>query len=363
MEIYYLLALALAVVTALLLWWPLRARGLDSTQSFRSTVPVYRDQMIELVQDVALGKVPESEAASIRTEIGRRLLAENTELLPVPTTHSGATYILFALMIPAIAIPAYLSHGKPQLPDTPLAARFDNAVAKNDLVAMVAQVEKRLAEKPGEAKGWALIAPIYAEMGRFSDSANAYQNLLRLEPPTAERYAALGEALTYAGEGIVSVNAAKAFEQALKLDAGHAKATFFTAIGLKQDGRIDQARALLQNLLATASAGASWRPAVETQIASLAKAPALTDGQLKNGHAMTTGDQKEMIAGMVDGLEEKLAHNNDNIEGWLRLIRARQVLGETEKAKAALARATGIFQSRPEELSSINALAVELKLQ
>ena len=69
---------------------------------------------------------------------------------------------------------------------------------------MVAQVERRLAEKPDEAQGWVIIAPIYVEMGRYADSANAYENLLRVEPPTADRFAALGE-LTYAGEGIVSV--------------------------------------------------------------------------------------------------------------------------------------------------------------
>lgn len=363
MEIYYILALALAAVTALVLWWPQRMPGHSSAQNSPSAMPVYRDQLTELAQDVALGKVPDSEAAAIRAEIGRRLLTGNKGLPPRPRTDSVMAFILFALMIPAIAVPMYVTHGKPQSPDTPLAARIDNAIAKNDLVAMVAQVERRLAEKPDEAQGWVIIAPIYFEMGRFADSANAYENLLRIEPPTADRFAALGESLTYAGEGIVSVKAANAFALALTLDPNHAKSNFFQAISLKQDGQTDQARAMLEKLLASASPDAPWRAAVEQQIASLAKAPALTAEQLKQGEAMTSADQKEMIASMVNGLEEKLAANSDNIEGWLRLIRARTVLGETDKARAALAKASGIFQSKPQELASINALAAELKLQ
>ncbi len=360
MAIYFILALALGAVTALILWQTLQRRDAEMPTA---TLKVYRQQLAELAQDVSLGKVPEAEASGIRAEIGRRLLAESASVaLPATKSLSPLPSIFFALIVPVIAIPLYLVHGKPQSQDAPLDSRLENAIANNDLAAMVAQVEKRLGEKPGDAQGWTILAPIYSGMGRFADAAKSYDNLLRLEPRTADRYASLGEALTFAGEGIVSAEAARAFDQALKLDPQHSKSNFFMAITLKQEGRIQEARARFEKLLADAPSDAPWRSAVENQIASLAKVPALTDGQMQQGAKMTPAGQNEMIASMVNGLEEKLSANGDNIEGWLRLIRARMVLGEAEKAKASLVKATDIFKSDPEKLASINALAEELKL-
>ena len=60
----------------------------------------------------------------------------------------------------------------------------------------------------------------------------------------------------------------------------------------------------------------------------------VTAGQTINAEKasqMSAGDQQAMIRSMVDGLDQKLAANPDNLEGWLRLIRARVVLGDTDR--------------------------------
>jgi cytochrome c-type biogenesis protein CcmH len=70
-----------------------------------------------------------------------------------------------------------------------------------------------------------------------------------------------------------------------------------------------------------------------------------------------------MIRAMVDGLEQKLGGAGDDLEGWSRLIRARSVLGEIDKAKAAYTRALEIFKAKPEAVASLNDLAKELNVQ
>jgi cytochrome c-type biogenesis protein CcmH len=42
---------------------------------------------------------------------------------------------------------------------------------------------------------------------------------------------------------------------------------------------------------------------------------------------------------MVEGLAERLKDEPDDADGWRRLARAYEVLGESEKAKDALAQA------------------------
>jgi cytochrome c-type biogenesis protein CcmH len=361
MSIYVMFAAILGLATLLLVWRSSRAPFSGNTPH---TPGIYRDQLAELEQDVATGKIRPDEARNIRSEIARRLLAEEGKTpAMMSTTHSPMPAILLALFVPAVALPVYLQFGHPALPDNPLYARLESAVANNDLAAMVMQVEKRLENAPDDARGWEILAPVYFQMGRFGDAANAYENLLRLDAPTADRYADLGEALAFATEGVVNVGAGKAFMSALLLDPAHPKANFYQAIALKQEGRIGDARALLETMLAKAPQGAGWRMAVEQQIASLAKAPALTAEQMQQGAVMSSSDRQTMITGMVDGLEQKLAANGDDIEGWLKLIRARTVMGEAEKAKQALKKATARFNDKPKELSAINILAKELKLK
>ena len=54
---------------------------------------------------------------------------------------------------------------------------------------------------------------------------------------------------------------------------------------------------------------------------------------------MSPEQRSQMIRGMVASLAAKLEANPDDAEGWRRLARAYQVLGEDEKAKDASAKA------------------------
>jgi cytochrome c-type biogenesis protein CcmH len=51
-----------------------------------------------------------------------------------------------------------------------------------------------------------------------------------------------------------------------------------------------------------------------------------------------------MIRGMVEGLDKRLSEDGSDLDGWLRLIRARMVLGEKDKAADALNRAGAAFK-------------------
>ena len=67
-----------------------------------------------------------------------------------------------------------------------------------------------------------------------------------------------------------------------------------------------------------------------------------------------------MIAGMMDGLEQKLGNNSRDLEGWKRLIRARRVSNEIDKAKISLDLAMNIFKDEPASLDALSDLAKEL---
>ena len=53
---------------------------------------------------------------------------------------------------------------------------------------------------------------------------------------------------------------------------------------------------------------------------------------------MNEADRGAMIRGMVERLATRLKQNGDDVEGWLRLVRAYMVMGDRDKAKSALGR-------------------------
>jgi cytochrome c-type biogenesis protein CcmH len=63
------------------------------------------------------------------------------------------------------------------------------------------------------------------------------------------------------------------------------------------------------------------------------------------------------IRGMVAGLADRLKTRPDDPEGWVRLVRAYAVLGETAQRDAALKTARTRYAGRPEVLSQLDQAA------
>lgn len=76
--------------------------------------------------------------------------------------------------------------------------------------------------------------------------------------------------------------------------------------------------------------------------------------------AMSPEEQAAMISGMVDGLAIRLEQDPSDFQGWMRLIRARVVLGDTDEARRDLATARTHFPPGSDEAQALQQLAAEL---
>ena len=63
---------------------------------------------------------------------------------------------------------------------------------------------------------------------------------------------------------------------------------------------------------------------------------------MRAAERMTPEQRREMIRGMVEGLAERLEENPGDLAGWLRLGRARSVLGELDKSADAYGKAVAL---------------------
>ncbi len=321
---------------------------------------VYRDQLLEIDRDLAGGLIGKAEAEAARIEIGRRLLAvadQETGAGSKPNRPWRRAAAALALVgLPALAVGLYLPLGSPRLGDFPLALRTRAPDAAQPLETLVTQVEQHLEKNPTDGRGWNVLAPVLLRLGRFDEAVTAFRNSITYNGDNAERRADLGEALTAAAGGVVTTEAKAEFERALALNADEVKPTYFLGLAAEQDGRQTDAAEIWRGMLAKAPADAPWRSLVQAALTRVGgvSAPALSDTAMAAANGMDANDREAMIRGMVERLANRLKQNGDDVEGWLRLVRAYVVMGDREKAKGALADARQAVANDAERLRELN---------
>jgi cytochrome c-type biogenesis protein CcmH len=240
----------------------------------------------------------------------------------------------------------YLMLGSPGLALRTLAG--PNA---SDLRGLVAALVDRVRQDPDDGMAWTLLGRGYLTLGDPGDAAGAFRHAVPLAPPASrpQMLASYGEALVLANQGQVPGAAEAAFKAALAADPTLPSARFY--LGLAYANRLDTAKALeiWQALLADTPPGASYRSALLDQIAAL-----------KARQMVTGAGEAPNVQAMVAGLAARLKSQPNDPAGWQRLIRAYSVLGDKDKARAALADARKALGSDPSALSAIDAEAKSL---
>jgi cytochrome c-type biogenesis protein CcmH len=357
MTLWLVFALMTAAAVFAVLW-PLGRAG--HPQQDGSETIVYRDLLTEIDRDAATGLINPPEAAAARVEIGRRLIAAADSEREAPPNSNVRLRRLAAVVallgLPLVAAGLYYPLGSPDLPDFPLAQRSRAPDGTQSLDNLVAQVEQHLEANPTDGRGWSILAPVLAKLGRMDDAVRAFRNSITYNGENAARRADLGEVLVAAASGVVTAEAKAEFERAVALDADEVKASYFLGLAAEQDGRAEDAAAVWRAMLEKAPPNAPWRSLVQAALARVggAPVPALSNDAMAAAKDMSETDRTAMIRSMVERLATRLHQNGDDVEGWLRLVRAYMVLGDADKAKAASSDARQAVAKDPQRLRELN---------
>ncbi|MER9876554.1 c-type cytochrome biogenesis protein CcmI [Mesorhizobium sp. M0195] len=371
--LFWVIAAILTLGASLAVLLPLAGGSKNASAAGDHDLEVYRDQLAELDRDMARGLIQPMEAEEARAEIARRILrlsnagqAGETATQPSRSTRLVATAAV--LVVPLLSWGLYGQLGSPDLPSQPLSERLAKNPADSSVDELIARAEAHLAANPSDGRGWDVLAPVYLRRQRYADAVTAYRNAIRLDGDSAARQAGLGEAIANAAGGIVSAEAQAAFEAALKLDPANPKAAFYLAMGMAQEGRIAEATAAWQKMLAALPQGSPWRGAVEQALAESAarsvasgapaKGPSAED--IDAASSMSPQDRQAMISTMVASLDEKLRQNPRDEEGWMQLVRSYVVLGKTDQARDALNRGIAVFGADSDQARKFTAFAASL---
>ena len=355
MTLWFVFALMTAAAVFAVLW-PLGRAGRPQQDGSETTV--YRDQLSEIDRDVSAGLINPPEAAAARVEIGRRLLAAADDEREAPAASNirlrRVAAVIALVGLPVVAAALYYPLGSPGMPDFPLAQRSRSPDTQS-LENLVAQVEQHLEKNPTDGRGWSIVAPVLARMGRMDDAIRAFRNSITYNGESAAGRADLGEVLVAAAAGVVTAEAKAEFERAAALSADEVKARYFLGLAAEQDGRSAEAASIWRAMLEKAPADAPWRSLVQAALVRVGGSPpALSNEAVAAAKDMSESDRSAMIRSMVERLANRLKQNGDDVEGWLRLVRAYMVLGDADKAKSASSDARQAVAKDPERLRELN---------
>jgi len=299
---------------------------------------------------------------------------------------------------------AAATQGATRLPETTSQPRLGS------VDEMIARLTDRLNRSPDDAEGWRMLGWSYFNTERFAQAAGAYAKAIALDPQSAAYRSARGEALVRAADGRVSDEAKAAFIEALRLDPKDPRGRFFVGLAKERAGdkqaALDDWIAILNETDSSDSSDESWIGDLRQRVAELGqeigvdvskrldRPPAEPNGSplamlqrqeqavpdvaaphlpvpnkggpaaadIRAAEAMQPAERTAMIEGMVDRLASRLSQSPRDVEGWIRLMRSRQVLGEADAAEQTFRFALEVFKDAPPEQERISAAARELGL-
>lgn len=340
-------------------------RRLDTVQAANNDTAIYEDQLKEVERDFQNGAIDAPEAYLAKLEIQRRL-ASAIKLVaharPIPTAWRNAALAATASLVIFGSVSLYTIMGNPNLPSAVFQTRAAPDASSNtaQIDALIAKLVAHLQNNPNDAESWRMLGWSQFNLQNYRQSADSYAKAARLDPTNMDYKSAYVEALVQMADGVVTPKAKTLIAEVLTKQPKDSRARFYEALSHEQSGDQSGALDLWLALLTDTPLGAGWRGEVQVHIAALAKATGRDVAQTIQ--ALPESDQNAMIKNMVDGLANKLANNPNDLEGWLRLLRSYQVLGEPEKAKAALAKALSTFVGDANGTAKIKAASNELGL-
>ncbi len=337
---FLLLAIAMVLI-------PVFRYRADNAQNQNQNIAVYKAQLQELETDQNNGVLSEAEAASARLEIERRLLkiaaigekTNNTKGASLGLLGAITTIVLllsagFYLKIGMLAMPDFILKDQ----DHSVAKRAEKNAASQEIMREVTEIKAELSINPANIKAWRALGQYQSQLQNKAEAAQAYQRWYELEPNNIDAAIVYAENLIILSEGRVGPAALLVLNRARDMQPRNPGARHYLALANYQSGNIAQALAGWKNLEQDSKPGVPWLPPLKRWIRQAEKdlgientvAPTLNEDERAAIKDMSAQEQANMIKSMVARLQDKMDKNPTNIEGWFRLAKAYEVLGQRD---------------------------------
>ncbi|WP_238367860.1 c-type cytochrome biogenesis protein CcmI [Mesobacterium pallidum] len=359
----------LALVAFAIVLHPLRMAG-AGILTRNDTVPkILADQMQEVQRDLDRGLISEAEAQAAQLEIKKRILStlRQSESAPVNGAAGGRKSILIAaIFAPVFAVVYYTTMGSPDIPSLAFAERTEERTQNAEVTELASRMRERLETDPdgGPSEGWMLLGQTYQRMGRLNNAITAFEVVAKRPDASSATFSMLAEAVVIANDGVVIPKAQRHIDRALELDPKNPAATYFRALYFLQQEQPRKSYDLLLSRLNEEVSFAPWMEVYAQQINRIAaeknfpafqppmaraQQPGPTAADVAAAADMTEEDRANFIRSMVSRLAARLEDEPEDLDGWMRLANAYNVLQERSLAIEAYQKAQALLEEMPSD--------------
>ena len=362
--IWFWIAAAVVSAGAAALMVHRAARAAAGRGDANPSLAVYRRQMSEIDEMTARGVLADADRRGVRAEVGRRLLAAADRTEAPKRASRPLITLIVAGATPLLALGVYVAVGAPGFADQPFAKRLaewrntPDPLDSLEPPQMAALMRDAAAKHPGDPDPLYFFARYELQSNELSEAAQAIDKAIVLAPKRADFWDLKGQIGVARAQGTIDPAARKAFLQALALDPRAATfARYNLALEKITGGDVKGGLADWKSLEADLDPADPRRAdlvAAIAQVEGAASAPnaaAPTAAPAAPPPGAVGGPQ---IQAMVDALAARLKTNPDDPDGWVRLVRAYTVLGETDRRDAALAEARRRYAGRADVLTALD---------
>ena len=302
--------------------------------------------------------------------------SENPEasprLEPASSGFSNKAVLIGLALIITLTAGLYVMLGRPDLAPQPLAERgqelqssaTEQSAQDESLKKALNAAQEAATANPDSVEAHLRLAMIAAEANAFDLELDALNRALKLTGDSPQIKSIKAEALSRKAGGLVTIPARNLIAEVLQVSPEEPRALYLFGLAAYQDE--DYLTALerwgkLQSLMAPTTPLALR---LAENIADAAERAGVPIPQNTSPFAMAEGlsdkERDEMISGMVESLEARLADNPQDEAGWDRLINARQVLGDQDGMIRALIGAANAFpQITERQVIALEAIVLE----
>jgi cytochrome c-type biogenesis protein CcmH len=281
----------------------LQARDAARDNPALANAAVYRDQLLDLEREHALGNLNDSELQIARDELSQRLLddvgpAEADADASDRGTSNGAMAVVaprqpwvgltaLIVLVPVLSLVMYGLLGQPEALD-PLALKQgvskEAEVTPEKLATMATALSRRLEDEPNNVEGWVMLARVQRALGQFEPSGQSLRKALALSQDD-NLAIDLAEVLAQQNAGNFAGEPWAIIQRVLKADPRHLNGLFLAGSASYTESNYSAALRFWERAREVVAADSPDAPELDRAIAEardkLGMAPAAPNAALK----------------------------------------------------------------------------------
>ncbi len=244
MTVFWIISAVLCALTLWVLWRPLRNHSALKMESIQQrNIAIANERALEIDSAYDAGDISAQERDQARTDLETSLadeLATSTELKD-QFSHAPVYVSLAALILVPVLTFGLYNFTSTYEPNAATGIQASGDQQAPSLEEIISRLEEAMESNPEDQQGLFLLAQSYSRLGRYTDAAARFKQLLGIAGPDADLLVSYADNSAMGNGRVFTQDTYAALNDALKLNPEHISALWLSGVAAQQLGEPETA--------------------------------------------------------------------------------------------------------------------------